>query len=71
MKTREVSVTDALGTTCPATLTVCMRCDSDAFHIYSIGEHHTHLQCAACGASYCQQSALCVTVVAPPHERAN
>lgn len=32
---------------------VCAGCDSEHFHIFLIDGRHQHIQCSACGVSYC------------------
>lgn len=42
----------------PGQVIVCDQCDNDAFAIFFV-EEHNHLQCTACGTSYCQSGRNC------------
>jgi hypothetical protein len=47
-------VTDRFGVQRIATLMTCEDCGAAEFLIYQImGQSHHHLQCVACGTSYC------------------
>jgi hypothetical protein len=54
METKDVKVTDKFGEEIPAELIICPECRGEEFNIYTIGANHNHLQCTACGRSFCQ-----------------
>ncbi len=54
MKTREIEVVSRSdGDKVPATLLLCGECSGEEFLVYVIDDH-PHLQCVACGETYCQ-----------------
>jgi len=54
MDTQQTEVTDMFGAKVSADLVICPECQNDGFHLFVIGTNHNHLQCSACGKSFCQ-----------------
>jgi hypothetical protein len=59
MKTRLDFVTSAEdGSMVIAETIICEECDGDTFHIFII-KGHNHLQCVACGVTFCGGTGPC------------
>jgi hypothetical protein len=56
---KPIVVHDARGEPKEADLATCSECGGETFLIYWIGGVYRHLQCAGCGASYCQHEGPC------------
>lgn len=48
-----VEVFDGTGGKHLAQVYVCDACEGETFHIFLVHGKHQHLQCVACGVSYC------------------
>jgi hypothetical protein len=72
MKTEPVDVVDLAGATRVADMIVCEHCAGKTFFLFQVrhmvGEH-IHLQCAACGVSYCDGA--CATDAGEPEREAD
>ena len=64
MKTEHSNVTDLAGRVVPADVVVCERCSGMAFFCFMIRGQHQHIQCIACGESYCDGTCALSTELA-------
>lgn len=49
---KDIVIHDQDGTPAPAKLQLC-ECGNETWHVYLLNATHLHLQCTACGTSYC------------------